>query len=1239
MSSNKATLLQMQDAYRRVGHRLSQRVCGAQSETSTVNSHSTVASSSSLSHGGGRTSAFSPPVRVPLHHPTDSSASSSPSQGPNQALNSKEEEEILYDRSAKVAKIAYGDHGDHGSHSPKRESILRKLTQHAKETYEKSRRATPTEHVHKAHRNHAPPQDQNPDEDKIGLSPHRQALSQLAIRDDDSANDSTLLPRQKQQPQDQANATSTSDEIHVSNMMNPPQKGLLQAALEEQSHTSSTGSPKQKQRSCAGTRKCLTQPSEPVSNGGLDNADGNLIVYQGDIFRIPACATSAKKEYTVLGPLGQGTFAQVFHCIVMNPNTNKVQDVAVKIVKNKPAYTRQAAVEIDVFRVLREARVTEKHHMVQLQCSFTYQNHLCLVFEMMGLNLYEVLKKRQFRGLPLGMVRRLVQQAMEGVKDLSQKSIVHCDLKPENILLCIDDGVMEAVVNAGERTAAAVVKKKAGDGDVSDENNKSSSSCMDVVGSGTPSTEDTCQTSSEGSSHQSLSTPGQMIKLIDFGSACFEGHTSHTYIQSRFYRSPEVLIGLPYDSAIDMWSLGCVAAELFLGLPILPGVHEHDQLGRLCEMIGPLPDWMLEQGSKSNKYFVKQFLREDAQEPKTAEGAIHAPTPKASSNSGSPPPAKMSWRIKTLKEYIHGLSPHELKKKGGIAKLEKQPSNRYFKRTRLADILMMHGHSASNHDKEALGLFVHFLLGILDPDPWKRWTAYQASMHPFLTGSTSYRRRSGVETTVTGGAHLEGSLEEFDIYWVPPWDPSICRRKLLNVQKTREKQQAMRRKLSNGSRSHHGDASPRRQDSQSMMRTSEPASPAVSGVSNLTSTVADPRSLHRQASLPVDMGAGNASPPATVSGHAARHSFHGVHPQYGSMSGSVGAPATPSGMIVGSYPNAPYVMASSLTDSYHPGMMGPQNGAPAMLMASPAMLGTAGYGNAVYLGQQVIQGVSGPQSFTGVTGYESLSQIPMEADFGYALQRPGVVPGMGGDLSSSMTMSSSTMGQSPMMAYSPQQWAVATGRAGSLTMSHSVGPLPGLGGRRRHTYSAQPQQGTAGGLAPASFLQPTSIREVGTDYQLGPPETSVLSSSLQTSSQGSTTSLLAQQLEAQSHSSSVQMQDTTGAMMQVPGTQTGNHPPQYVGGPDSYSASTNPGYYYSNYMTPGGVGMMMNSYLHTGSYPENAPQQMTYNIVGPPSTSFQQPQQYPPSSYQQYLDRTRAQPPARPPPRYQGMSM
>jgi dual specificity protein kinase YAK1 len=77
------------------------------------------------------------------------------------------------------------------------------------------------------------------------------------------------------------------------------------------------------------------------------------------------------------------------------------------------------------------------------------------------------------------------------------------------------------------------------------------------------------------------------LKLIDFGSACFETRTVYSYIQSRFYRSPEVLLGLSYSASIDMWSFGCVAAELFLGLPLFPGaccgteifeVYVHTQL-------------------------------------------------------------------------------------------------------------------------------------------------------------------------------------------------------------------------------------------------------------------------------------------------------------------------------------------------------------------------------------------------------------------------------------------------------------------------------------------------------------------------------------------------------------------------------------------------------------------------------------------------------------------------------------
>lgn len=67
----------------------------------------------------------------------------------------------------------------------------------------------------------------------------------------------------------------------------------------------------------------------------------------------------------------------------------------------------------------------------------------------------------------------------------------------------------------------------------------------------------------------------------------------------------QVLLGLPYDGAIDIWSLGCISVELFLGLPIFPGVSDHNQICRIVEMTGSLPDFMLENGKDTLKFFKR----------------------------------------------------------------------------------------------------------------------------------------------------------------------------------------------------------------------------------------------------------------------------------------------------------------------------------------------------------------------------------------------------------------------------------------------------------------------------------------------------------------------------------------------------------------------------------------------------------------------------------------------------------
>uniref|UniRef100_G3UAY0 non-specific serine/threonine protein kinase n=1 Tax=Loxodonta africana TaxID=9785 RepID=G3UAY0_LOXAF len=94
------------------------------------------------------------------------------------------------------------------------------------------------------------------------------------------------------------------------------------------------------------------------------------------------------------------------------------------------------------------------------------------------------------------------------------------------------------------------------------------------------------------------------VKVIDFGSA---SHVSKavcsTYLQSRYYRAPEIILGLPFCEAIDMWSLGCVIAELFLGWPLYPGASEYDQIRYISQTQGLPAEYLLSAGTKTTRFF------------------------------------------------------------------------------------------------------------------------------------------------------------------------------------------------------------------------------------------------------------------------------------------------------------------------------------------------------------------------------------------------------------------------------------------------------------------------------------------------------------------------------------------------------------------------------------------------------------------------------------------------------------
>lgn len=77
----------------------------------------------------------------------------------------------------------------------------------------------------------------------------------------------------------------------------------------------------------------------------------------------------------------------------------------------------------------------DDHHILRLKDTFIHRQHLCLVFELLSVNLYELIKQNQFRGLSTTLVRVFAQQLLNGLCLLSKARLIHCDLKPENILL------------------------------------------------------------------------------------------------------------------------------------------------------------------------------------------------------------------------------------------------------------------------------------------------------------------------------------------------------------------------------------------------------------------------------------------------------------------------------------------------------------------------------------------------------------------------------------------------------------------------------------------------------------------------------------------------------------------------------------------------------------------------------------------------------------------------------------
>jgi dual specificity tyrosine-phosphorylation-regulated kinase 2/3/4 len=96
------------------------------------------------------------------------------------------------------------------------------------------------------------------------------------------------------------------------------------------------------------------------------------------------------------------------------------------------------------------------------------------------------------------------------------------------------------------------------------------------------------------------------VTLIDFGSSCAIGRQKYEYIRSRFYRAPEVVLGLDNRPPMDVWRCALDIIELIIGRPLFSGETEHEVLGMMTEVLGKVPDSLRESAPRQKVSFTAE---------------------------------------------------------------------------------------------------------------------------------------------------------------------------------------------------------------------------------------------------------------------------------------------------------------------------------------------------------------------------------------------------------------------------------------------------------------------------------------------------------------------------------------------------------------------------------------------------------------------------------------------------------